>query len=281
MLIVPIGVAGSGKSTAAKLIGEIAAKAGLTTVERAFAAPLKEFCKRVFFFTDHSLYGPSEARNADDTRYDLNFNGGTCWDYAAQMLEFHGGDFIADVLPETKTDAVLKDRAWLTLRLWFTNLRAAGRLSPRVALQTLGTEWGRALKATIWIDYLGRWAGEQTQAHIVIATDGRFLNEAKDSGGFPVLLLRKGTASVGNHQSEAEQASQEMVDFCAEKGAVVENNGTVEELRTKLVDAFLKAIDGKQFVTVQLQVPAPLDFIPVSIALSDDDATAGKDASTA
>ncbi len=53
MLIALTGLAGSGKSTVAKLTG---------FVEMAFAAPMKEFCGQVFGFTDEELYGPSEAR---------------------------------------------------------------------------------------------------------------------------------------------------------------------------------------------------------------------------
>ena len=85
-------------------------------------------------------------------------------------------------------------------------------VSPRVALQTLGTEWGRKLHEDLWIKYgltkaldrLRFWPG-------VVIPDCRFANEFKaiqQVGGRVVRLKRAGAdGSVGivGHASEREQ----------------------------------------------------------------------------
>jgi hypothetical protein len=59
-IIALTGLAGSGKSTVAEMIG------GPTV---AFAEPLKRFCGEVFGFTTEELYGPSEARERPSTAF--------------------------------------------------------------------------------------------------------------------------------------------------------------------------------------------------------------------
>lgn len=61
--------------------------------------------------------------------------------------------------------------------------------APRKALQTLGTEWGRALHEDIWIRHLCENTGKRT----IIIPDIRFDNEAKyvlHNGGYVIYLTR-------------------------------------------------------------------------------------------
>ncbi len=243
-LIVPIGKAGSGKSTAAAILRYLAQERGLLFQEMAFAGPLKAFCKAVFGFDDHALYGPSEARNALDPRYT-----GSDSEHAWKLAEYHlrqGGDyFIEQVLPNA--DNELSDRATVALIKWFDDLRADyKKLSPRLALQTLGTEWGRALDPNIWINCLRKQAS-LTPADLV-GTDGRFLNEAQDTGGFAVLILRDGgVTGLGEnagHASERDQQSDEMLTYCQAHGAVVHNNGSLDDLQKQLAPILDRILSG-------------------------------------
>ena len=76
--------------------------------------------------------------------------------------------------------------------------------TPRYAMQTLGTEWGRGLMAEnfwvgAWSQKVGHLGGE-----LVVAADCRFDNEAlavRNLGGEVVGIVGRGK-DVGNHASE-------------------------------------------------------------------------------
>lgn len=79
-------------------------------------------------------------------------------------------------------------------------------LTPRKALQTLGTEWGRAMHPDVWVRYLIR--GAKGSNRVIIVPDLRFDNEARAlraEGAFIVQI--KADARVPNpgdaHASEA------------------------------------------------------------------------------
>jgi hypothetical protein len=105
-----------------------------------------------------------------------------------------------------------------------------GGKTPRLAMQLLGTEWGRALYPDIWVMAWYR----SLRSKRVVADDVRFPNEAdavRELGGI-VIGLRRGAlvSEFDNHASEA-------MDF--EPDVWIDNNGTTEELYDKL-DSFLK-----------------------------------------
>lgn len=83
-------------------------------------------------------------------------------------------------------------------------------LTPRVAMQTLGTDWGRATYAGTWVDFGVREAQrfEREGCPLVIIQDVRFINEVEAiaaAGGRVVRISRAGTiADV--HASEQEVA---------------------------------------------------------------------------
>lgn len=88
-------------------------------VKVALADPLKRICREVFDFTDEQLWGPSEMRNKPDLRYG-------------------------------KPVQVLVDQDEYETRTQY--------LTPRHALQQLGTEWGRACYPNVWVEYAIRVA---------------------------------------------------------------------------------------------------------------------------
>lgn len=82
-----------------------------------------------------------------------------------------------------------------------------GQITPRIMMQTLGTEWGRALQPGLWLKV---WQHElDNQAHCVCVPDVRFDNEAdliRSLGGTIIHIVRKPTAdmlAVPAHASEA------------------------------------------------------------------------------
>lgn len=226
ILIVPIGEMGSGKSTATQLLKEEANSLGLHVETMAFAAPLKHFTKQVFCFSDYTLWGPSEARNKVQ-----NFSAED-WNRIHQRFSARARDWVRDVMrgaPWPVQHDAVRD-----LAKWFDGLKGQP-ISARTVLQTLGTDWGRnKVSPRIWIDYLAAKAAQRPQSTIVVVEDGRFLNEAKDSGGFPILIRRYHQMSLFDtkiHESEAQQGSREMLDFCEKNGMVVDNTGSMDHLR--------------------------------------------------
>lgn len=126
-------------------------------------------------------------------------------------------------------------------------------LTPRHALQQIGTEMGRSLYANTWIDlgirraqqllagkrivkpensFKGSWLVEKTD--LVVFSDVRFVNEIDAihaAGGVVWYVRRPGAGLVGAagaHQSEQEMQSNE---FLEKLDHVIENNTTLAALR--------------------------------------------------
>ncbi len=174
-----VGKAGAGKDTVARMIP--------FGVPHSFASPLKEFCQRVFGWSNEQLWGPSELRSVPDPRY----------------------------------------------------IRPNGEpLTPRYALQLLGTEWGRACCPDIWPRLALRDARQilnySDGSSVVVFTDCRFVNEAKairEAGG-QVWYIDRVEAGLpgdaGKHSSETEMDSPEMTALVNVR---IYNLGTLEALR--------------------------------------------------
>lgn len=174
MILVLGGVRGSGKDTVgALLVNNYGFK------KDAFANPLKEMVKKAFpAFTDEDLYGPSSRRETQYEEYPFS------------------GDCVA-----CGTRCELLHHGWVCPRC---SSSYPAYLNPRIALQTLGTEWGRRLYSEVWVDAAFRRI--QGQGNYVI-TDCRFRNEVQRSaasGAFTVKLTRGLDHSSDTHQSEAE-----------------------------------------------------------------------------
>jgi hypothetical protein len=197
MIVGIVGLSGSGKDTAADFLVK---NHGFSKI--ALADPIKRVCMEVFGFTAEQLWGPSSARNAPDKRYPRSHE----WT-------------IADTC--RRCDAL--------------NDNEPCYLTPRYALQQLGTEWGRNCYPNLWTEYALRTAkklleGPEYKANHyspklglmfvgglekpkgVVISDVRFQNEMnaiRSAGGILIRLLRghglEGTAA--QHTSETEQRS--------------------------------------------------------------------------
>jgi hypothetical protein len=97
--------------------------------------------------------------------------------------------------------------------------------SPRHALRTLGTEWGRGhMSETFWVDAAMARAGSLlSQGRKVVFDDMRFANEAeaiRSRGGLLIKIVRLGLVPQrGQHASEGA-----LDDWAFD--AVIENNST-------------------------------------------------------
>jgi hypothetical protein len=113
---------GTGKDTAADALEE-----SEDFVKVALADPMKRFCRDVYGFSVEQLWGPSSARNEPDKRYprERHVNAGdSCACCGSAYQELVGYD---------------SPTCFLT---------------PRYALQQIGSEWGRNCYTDTWVDYL-------------------------------------------------------------------------------------------------------------------------------
>lgn len=197
------GFAGSGKDTfGAHLVKHHG------FVRTALADPLKEICKQVYDFTDEQLYGSSSKRNQPDERYLFSGICPTCHESCKGPAEGPG------------TNGVPMWKCFKCNALYHTHL------TPRLALQALGTEWGRTLYDNTWVDLTVRKIRESSHQRFVI-TDVRFRNEIAglSNGGAKLVRLKRGSQAF-SHKSEAEMASIEDSAF----DFVIDNQGTLEFL---------------------------------------------------
>lgn len=101
--------------------------------------------------------------------------------------------------------------------------------TPRHAMQTLGTEWGRdCIDENLWVrSGLARAKAYLEQGRSVVLDDIRFPNEAQaieDAGGFMVRVVRPGAEITVPHPSEGSLADW---DFAA----TIINDSSLEVLQ--------------------------------------------------
>ena len=110
--------------------------------------------------------------------------------------------------------------------------------TPRQALQTLGTEWGRdCIGADFWVRI---WAAEAANHAHVVADDVRFPNEAaaiRAAGGLVIRIDRAGAGSVSGNGHISET-----LPFAPD--ATIVNDGTEDQLAAGLRAAIAAALAG-------------------------------------
>lgn len=208
MIIGISGVAGAGKDTAAKLLQPYGA------VNVALADPLKRIARDIYEFSEDQLWGPSAERNKPDPRYPREHLFGAC-----PSTGGYATCVVCGALSDGKTPICY--------------------LTPRYALQILGTEWGRHCYPDTWATKCIRTAqrlfeeptlsytpqdglfhySDLTVPKLVTISDVRFQNEMRvirQAGGKIIRVRRPGsglTGSAGLHPSETEQLSIPDDDF--------------------------------------------------------------------
>lgn len=213
MIIGLSGQAGSGKDFVADLLVQ---HHGFTKI--ALADPLKRICQEVFEFSDEQLWGRSEERNKPDGRYFTGKVRSAIVDYEdARILLTLNAMGNRESFP---TDEEIREKCKVYL-------------SPREALQSLGTEWGRNCCSDVWIVYTlriikklllnqdwkydpryGVWQDEDAkEIKNIVISDLRFQNEidaVKTIGGKVVRIHRQQSSTLSDtilalHTSETEQ----------------------------------------------------------------------------
>jgi len=211
-------------------------------LDLAFADHIKRLCRIIFKpFSDDALWGEPALRN---TEVPIN------WEEAEYRFTWGVDDWIMQI-----TNLSIEERAEYKnmVRQWFNKVRVIawqdevnvdtkvkGNMSPRVALQLLGTEYGRSFKQHIWSglvlnevvpklenkenDYqrhfgLTKLSPSRPPIKGVVITDCRYLSEmehVQEAGGYVIKIVRnskKGKANealvhgVTNHNSEVELQS--------------------------------------------------------------------------
>lgn len=130
-------------------------------------------------------------------------------------------------------------------------------VSYRQLAQTLGTEWGRALGADIWVRIATARMDEMLANTFgpmqFVISDVRFPNEEaliRQRGGQIWHVLRPGVAPVRAHESEAH-AQAIAADY------TILNNGTLEDLQATVLQA-LQWADTQEIEAAQDDATDPL-----------------------
>lgn len=111
-----------------------------------------------------------------------------------------------------------------------------GGKSTREAMQTLGTEWGRALYSDIWVHIMERRIQDfEGFARPLVIDDMRFANEVsmvKRLGG-EVWIVRRREAELQHHQHMSEQGWLEVMRERA-YSVMFSNDSTIPTLQAKI-----------------------------------------------
>jgi hypothetical protein len=261
MILGICGLANSGKDTAAKYIVD-----DYKFVPMAFADEMKRICKRVYNFTDQQLWGPSEYRNGADPRYPREHSWTDHWRGEVEKGDRqHGYICLCCGLEKFFTPDLIY-RVHGAPEYEPITAEPQCYLTPRYALQQLGTGWGRDCFELTWVavtlrdarlltgldpgEPAGYWYDQKrgllsnvTTQRIpdlqggVILTDVRYLNEIraiKTAGGKVIRVIRPGAGLAGGaamHTSETEQAKIPDAEF----DATIPNDETLEALRSRVL----------------------------------------------
>lgn len=118
-----------------------------------------------------------------------------------------------------------------------------GGMTPRYAMQTLGTEWGRDLVSkTLWVD---AWKATMPQNIPVVVDDVRFANEAEavyEMGGTVIRIDRPEGATYDVHMV-GKHASEDLEFSVFEYNRVI-NDGTIYDLECIIGEIALAKLSG-------------------------------------
>ena len=150
MLIGISGFAGTGKDTVADILVR-----DRNMVKVAVADPMKRVIRDVYDFSDDQLWGPSELRSVIDPRYPRPAH---IWEPSGN-LEGEGWRRLQEHKCACCGKKVMAEVGHNSYGLWVLLggfEEGTCYLTPRYALQTLGTEWGRHAWPETWVHYAYR-----------------------------------------------------------------------------------------------------------------------------
>lgn len=275
---------GAGKDAAASRLIE---KHGFIRI--GIADHIKRICKAVFDFSDEQLWGPSDKRNEPDKRYPRGGAKG-----ASSMKTYRDAVERRICLererPENydtlRRDALRNEQEWERMAY----------LTPRYALQQLGTEWGRSCYDSVWIEDALRTAQslladkslaytekegliERVQQYPqgefeavdnwpnplqgVVFSDVRFKNEVeaiKKVGGKLVRVRRFSWEPFAAHVDVSHQSETELLGYAdGQFDYILDNGGDLHHL-SLMVDRMVDVLRGKirPYDEAQADVPPGL-----------------------
>lgn len=228
MIVGFLGLARSGKDTAAQMVIEIERlfldKDGNDSIYRrdSFAAPMKRLS--ISLFGKDSELPENKEKEVDVDMEDLN-------------LIIHE---IADMMAGSKADMEWEYKytnAYAHADEVLTKGIHDGKLSPRRFQQLVGTEIVRHLNPTYWVDRLVADAAKHPEK-ITLVTDVRYQNEL-DVCDSVVHVKRDMNTRVHSHTSEqlATLAQESGIADLLTKPVpfyTIVNNGTLEDLRKQI-----------------------------------------------
>lgn len=224
------GVARSGKSTVAAMLGEAMLSRGVRSHEVQIAGPLKRFTRDLFGWDEEHTDGV--LKDIPDDRFPVPCP--TC----------SSGDVVD--CPGCKGMGIV-------------------HLTPRKVMQTLGYEWPLVLGApTLHTNAAMVRCRELSLAGILpIVTDVRFLHDAEAvywSGGFLVEVVRPGVG-LGDHASETSRLEDGFRELITH---TVINDGTLVELKSRVAELGLglsRSIYFESGPTTCVEVDAVVDAL--------------------
>lgn len=224
LLIGLTGLAGSGKSTIAKLlVGNHNFK------EISFADPLKRVVADTFNIPLKDCY----TEEGKAKKYTISRQSFTNTNNFYKAMKDHcaqDGDLYASEDYLDYEESVTK-----ALFGWGVSEEAVKEYTLREILQLVGTEGIRSVKDSFWVD-LAMSKADEYDGHVVFS-DVRFDNEALaviHNFGINALVTRDGLTKM-NHASEQGVNSQ-YINFN------INNNGTVDDL-SSMIDAWVGALE--------------------------------------
>ena len=219
-----LGCAGAGKDTVANFMKERDEQ----WETYALAGPIKEIINRLFGWDiSHSEGNLKEV--------ELSVKLSCDWFIEAANLLEHKFGMYCDKINFDRDELLSRYCDAMGLKLGDRSIT----ISPRRAYQLFGTEFGRSISPTIWLDLI------PTEKPYLIITDVRFPNEVQwceDQGVEMIKVTSKNTSRInGNTSHSSEQV-------CELRNAIVlQNFGTLEELKTSseaLSDYLFETVSG-------------------------------------
>jgi hypothetical protein len=261
------GQAGSGKDTLANYLAK-----RYNGVCVAQADPMKRIVQGIFGFSNTQLWGPSEQRNAIDSGFFL-VSDRICYGETHHSLDDIEG-FLHHHNTQTNLVAIFGEEnarkassliASAVFPVCRDFIRQNNGLTPRIVLQTSGTEVGRAVDRDVWARFnrqshfdllcggysyepsIGLFQTTNRGFGVGYTPDIRFRNEIlglRREGGIVIKIVRSdpsaaaktAAAGVSGHQSEAELGG--IPDHFYDH--ILHNDGTLEDLYRKGDDLMLR-----------------------------------------
>lgn len=222
------GKQGSGKDTVAIHLVE-----NYNFKQLSLARYIKELAGNVFGFSEKQLWGPSSNREEE-----ISID----WELSRKRLNDYGPEWLGFLKSSDKMPQLIEAFDYL-------HIHFAQKMSARVALQYLGTEFGRQqLHLNVWVDaliYEAELAFKRGECSGIVVSDVRFVNEMQAIHGAKgkVFKLMRNANQVGTgiagHASEKEQESIPMENF----DFILNNQGTLPEL-FEAVDMYMRCHSG-------------------------------------